>query len=59
MSLRGIFAGSLALIALQAVVGTQGSAERVGTGLGWIADLVRAAIDPSISAIPDLAGVGN
>ncbi|MBM7510043.1 hypothetical protein JOE61_003857 [Nocardioides salarius] len=57
MSWRGIFAGSLALIALQAVVSSRDSAGRVGSGLEWIADLVSAALDPGTPAIPDLAGV--
>lgn len=59
MSWRGILAGSLALIALQAVVGRTDSAQRVGSGLTWIAQLVSAAMDPSVAAIPDLAGVGD
>lgn len=57
MSWRGIFAGSLALIALQAVLGTANSANRIGSGLTWLADLVHAALDPSTPSIPDLAGV--
>jgi hypothetical protein len=56
MSWRGIFAGSLALIALQVVVSSRGSADRVGSGLSWIADMVTAALDPGTPAIPDLAG---
>ena len=57
MSWRGIFAGSLALIALQALLSSQQSANRVGSGLSWVAELVTAALDPSTPAIPDLAGV--
>lgn len=59
MSWRGIFAGSLALIALQVVVSSRGSAQRVGSGLGWVADMVTAAMDPARPAIPDLAGVSE
>lgn len=53
MSWRGIFAGSLALIALQAVVATDQSANRVGGMLTGIADLVRRAMSPAVAAIPD------
>lgn len=59
MTWRGVFSGALALIALQAVVSRADSAERVSSGLGWIATLVTAAIDPSKPAIPDLAGIGS
>lgn len=59
MSWRGLLSGVLALVALQAVLSTDESASRVGSGLGWIADLVKSALDPSVAAIPDLAGIGT
>lgn len=59
MSWRGILSGALALIALEAVLNTTNSANRVGSGIQWLADLVSAAIDPSVPAIPDLAGGGG
>ncbi|MEN8672578.1 hypothetical protein [Nocardioides sp.] len=53
MSWRGVFTGALALIALEAVVRTDESAERVGGMLTGIADLVRRAMSPAVAAIPD------
>lgn len=54
MSFRGIFAGALALIALQTLVGSNEAAGRFGAMLSSIGDLARAAIDPAVPAIPDL-----
>ena len=59
MSLRGILAGSLALVALQAVTATNASAGRVGGMLSAVATGVRVLLDPAVPLIPDLAGVDS
>lgn len=51
--LRGVLAGSLSLIALQAVVGTQESATRVGSLATDVASLVERAVSPAVPLIPD------
>jgi hypothetical protein len=59
MTLRGIFAGALALVALEAVLHADDGAEKVGGALSAIAVGVRWVLDPTVPAIPDLAGVGD
>lgn len=54
MTWRGVFTGALALIALQAVVSSNQSAERFGGLLTDIGDIVRAVVSPAVPAIPDL-----
>lgn len=56
MSWRGIFSGALALIALEAIVRTDASAQRFGGLLSTIGSLTRSAMSPLVPAIPDLAG---
>ena len=51
-----IFSGVLGLAALDAVVGSQGGAERFSGLLGGIANLLDRLLDPTISAIPNLTG---
>lgn len=53
--MRGILAGSLLLIALQAALSSDEATSRVGKMLGHLADLSRRLIDPGVAAIPDLA----
>lgn len=59
MRLRGVLAGSLVLIALQAVTASDRAAGRVGSMLSGVAGLVRLVLDPSVPAIPDLGGAGT
>lgn len=59
MTLRGLFAGALALIALEAVVRSEESASRFGGLFTGLADLVSSAMSPSVPLVPDLAGVGT
>ncbi len=59
MSWRGLFTGALTLVALQAVVSSNAAAGRVGDMLEHVADLARRLLDPSVPAIPDLAGAGG
>lgn len=54
VSLRGIFAGALLLIALEAVVRTNKSADRFGQLLETIAGGTERVLSPAIPAIPDL-----
>lgn len=56
MSWRGIFTGALALIALEAILRTDESAERLGGLLEAVGDLWRKASSPAVALIPDLAG---
>lgn len=56
-SWRGVFVGSLGLIALGVLVTNPEGAGRLQSGLTKLADLIRSAADPTIPAIPDLAGV--
>lgn len=51
--LRGVFAGVLALVALQAVVSTDASSKRVRGLFGDAAGLVERALSPAVPAIPD------
>lgn len=52
MSWRGVFTGALMLIALEAVVRTNQSADRVGGLLEDLGGLVRRAMSPAVPAIP-------
>lgn len=56
MSWRGVFVGSLALIALQAATSSDRSALRVGSMLEHLAGLVDRVLDPAVAAVPDLRG---
>lgn len=51
MSWRGVFSGALALIALQAALRTDESAQRVGGLLTKVGDLVSSALSPAVPAI--------
>lgn len=55
---RGVFAGALALIALEAVLRTDASADRAGGLLVSVAGVVERILSPAVPAIPDLAGIG-
>lgn len=56
MTWRGVFTGALALIALEAVLRTNESADRFGGLIVSAANLVDKAMSPAVPAIPDLAG---
>lgn len=57
--MRGILAGSLLLVALEAALSSDEATSRVGKMWGHLADLSRRLIDPSVAAIPDVtAGAG-
>lgn len=54
MSWRGIFSGALVLIALEAVVRTDRSADRFGSMFTAVAAVVDRVMSPEVPAIPDL-----
>lgn len=54
--LRGVFAGALALIALETVLSTTGAADRTAGLLSDVSRLIARMLDPNIPAIPDLTG---
>lgn len=54
MTWRGLFAGALALIALEAVLRSNQSVDRAGGMIAGLAGLVDAALNPAVPAIPDL-----
>lgn len=56
MSWRGAFTGALALIALEAILRTNQSADRFGGLLVSAASLVDRVMSPAVPAIPDLTG---
>lgn len=56
MTWRGVFTGALALIALEAIVRTNQSADRFGGLLVSAANLVDRVLSPAVPAIPDLTG---
>lgn len=51
---RGVLAGSLGLITLQAVLSSNSSAARTGQLATGIAGLVAHAVSPAVPLIPDL-----
>lgn len=51
---RGMFAGALALIALESVLSSSASASRTATGFAAVASLVQRAISPGIALVPDI-----
>lgn len=53
MSIRGVVAGVLALIALQ-VITSRGGSKNVTGLFGTAGSMVKRALDPSVPAIPDL-----
>jgi hypothetical protein len=55
-TLRGMAAGFLGLIALQAV-GTKGGSGRIAEAFGDVAGLIQRAFDPNVPAIPDRRGI--
>ncbi len=59
MTWRGVFSGALALIALEAVLRSDQSAERFGGLFEWAGELVRSAMSPEVPAIPNLARTGG
>lgn len=59
MTFRGFFAAVLALVALEAVVRTNESADRVGTLLETAGDLARRVMSPAVAAIPDRRTTGS
>lgn len=56
---RGLLSGVLGLVALQVVVSTSGSANRVGSGLTDVASLLRRALSPAVPLVPDLRGASS
>lgn len=56
---RGMFAGALALIALQVIVSTSDAANRTSTGFKAIADVVQRALSPAVPLVPDRTGAGD
>ncbi len=54
--LRSIFAGILALAALEAVVSSGAAADRFGGLVKGAAAVIRYVLDPTVPAIPDLSG---
>jgi hypothetical protein len=56
---RGAFTGALLLIALEAVVRTSESANRVGGFLETGGDLVRRVMSPAVPLIPDTRVMGD
>jgi hypothetical protein len=55
-AVRGVLAGTLALTALQTVVGTDRAAGRVTGLLADLNRLLNSALSPDVPAIPDLRG---
>lgn len=55
MTWRGLFTGALALIALEAVLRSNESADRAGRMIGSLAGIVDAVMSPTVAAIPDLS----
>jgi hypothetical protein len=53
---RGIFAGALALIALESVLSSTASANRTAGAFTAAASLVQRALSPAIPLIPDIRG---
>ncbi len=51
--LRGLLAGVLALIALQAVVGSDQAAKRAGGAVSLLAGMAERLLSPDVPAIPD------
>lgn len=56
--LRGAAAGVLGLAALQAVVGSDQAATRVGSGVGLAAGLFTRLLDPAVAGVPNLVARG-
>ncbi len=56
MTWRGVFTGALALIALEAVLRTNQSADRFGGLLNDVGEIVEAIVSPMVAAIPDRRG---
>lgn len=54
MSWRGVFTGALALIALEAVVRSNQSADRFGQLFQITAGGIARLLSPAVPAIPDL-----
>lgn len=54
--MRGVLAGSLALIALHTLVSYTGANDRIGGAFASAAKLVDRFLDPAIPAIPDRSG---
>lgn len=56
MTWRGVFTGALALIALEAVLRTNKSADRFGGLLNDVGEIVETIVSPMVAAIPDRRG---
>jgi hypothetical protein len=54
-----MFAGALALIALQTVVSSDAAANRTGGAFTAIASLARRALSPAVALVPDLRPAGG
>lgn len=54
--IRGVLAGVLALVALEALVSTQGAADRTAGALGGLATFAQRVLDPAVAAIPRKRG---
>lgn len=53
---RGVLAGVLVLVALEAVLSTDTAANRTSGVFGALAGLVDRLLDPNVAAIPDRSG---
>lgn len=53
---RGIFAGALALIALETVLSSSASTSRTASAFTAAASLVQRALSPAVALIPDIRG---
>ena len=54
MTWRGAFSGALLLIALEAVLRSNQSADRFGGLITGLAEIAERVISPAVPAIPDL-----
>lgn len=56
---RGIFAGALALIALETVLSSSASTARTAGAFAGAASLVQRALSPAIALVPDVRGASS
>lgn len=52
---RGVFAGALALIALEVVVSTEDAAKRTSNAFGLLTNVVQRALSPAVPLVPERA----
>jgi hypothetical protein len=58
VSWRGVFAGVLGLVALEAILRTEASAGRFGAMVASLGNVARYAMSPMVPAIPDRSEAG-